>query len=309
MMLSATRLTYLINLFEIRAIVIATVLSVVVSAAVVAWLTQSGYASCTGDEFGNLTARCLSQSTLGEWVVRIGRMSVSLAAIFPFVAGLILGAPLVAREIDRGTARLSWSLSPSRLRWYVQRIAPVIIVLGVAAFTIGVVADRLMGAMLPTEDLSNSFVGFRGRGLLLATSALMVGSTAVALGAVIGRPMQTLLLSLVLGGLLLAAVTEIDRKVFMPTETVVDASQNYSDRNLYIDSRFQLPDGRLVTWEELVVEDPRVMEVGPEYPNVALIIPGERYRQVEAREALAELGIAALMLVAGAVIVLRRRPG
>jgi hypothetical protein len=39
------------------------------------------------------------------------------------------------------------------------------------------------------------------------------------------------------------------------------------------------------------------------------MIPGERYRSVETREALAEVGIAALLLVAGAVVVLRRRPG
>jgi hypothetical protein len=55
--------------------------------------------------------------------------------------------------------------------------------------------------------------------------------------------------------------------------------------------------------------DPSMAENGPIYPNVSMIIPGERYREIETREALAQLGIAALMLVAGAVVVLRRRPG
>jgi hypothetical protein len=50
-------------------------------------------------------------------------------------------------------------------------------------------------------------------------------------------------------------------------------------------------------------------ENGPTYPNVSMIIPGERYREIEMREALAELGIAGLMLVAGALVVMRRRPG
>jgi hypothetical protein len=308
-MLSATRLTYRINLFEIRAIVIATVLSVVVSAAVVAWLTQSGYATCRSDEFGNLDPRCLNLAKVGDWVVRIDRGSVALASIFPFVAGLLLGAPLVAREIDRGTARLAWSLSPSRMRWYLQRIVPVIVVLGVAAMAIGIVADRLIAVMVPTVDLANSFVGFHGRGILIATSALLIGSTAVALGAVIGRPIQTFLLSLILGGLLTLAVSEVDTKVFLPTETVVDASNEYSDNNLYLDSRFQLPDGSLMTWQELAAIDPSVNDTGPMYPSVSLMIPGERYRGVETREAIAELGISALMLVAGAVVVLRRRPG
>jgi hypothetical protein len=308
-MIVATRLTYRINRFEILAITIATVLSVVVSAAVVAWLTQSGYTTCRGDEFGNLEPRCLNMSAIGEWVLKIDRVSLSLVPIFPFIAGLILGGPLVAREIDRGTARLAWSLSPSRLRWYVHRVAPVLVVLGATAMVIGVVADRLLAAMITDEDLANSFMGFHGRGVLIATGTLLIGATGIAVGAVLGRTIQTLLLSLVLGGLLLTAVSEVDQKVFMPTETVVDASNNYSDRNLYIDSRFQLPDGTLATWEQLVAIDPSVMENGPNYPNVSLMIPGERYREIETREAIAQLGIAALMLVAGALVVLRRRPG
>jgi ABC-type transport system involved in multi-copper enzyme maturation permease subunit len=308
-MLVATRLTYRINRFEIVAIGVATLLSVVVSAAVVAWLTQSGYTTCRGDEFGNLEPRCLNMSAIGDWVLKIDRVSLSLVPIFPFIAGLVLGAPLVAREIDRGTARLAWSLSPSRLRWYVHRVAPVLVVLGATAMVIGVVADRLLAAVITDEDLANSFMGFHGRGVLIATGTLLIGSTAIAVGAVLGRTMQTLLLSLVLGGLLLTAVSEVDQKVFMPNDTVVDASNNYSDRNLYIDSRFQLPDGSLATWEELVAIDPSVMENGPNYPNVSLMIPGDRYRAIEGREALAELGIAVLLLVAGAVVVLRRRPG
>jgi hypothetical protein len=308
-MLVATRLTYRINRFEILAIAIATVLSVVVSTAIVAWLTQTNYASCGYDEFGNIEARCLGIAKLGEWVARIDRGSLVLASIFPFVAGLLLGAPLVAREIDRGTARLAWSLSPSRLRWYVQRIAPVIVILGIAAMAIGIVADRLTGALLPTADLSNSFVGFHGRGLLLATSALLIGSTAVAIGAVIGKPLPTILLSLILGGLLVAAVAEVDMKAFLPNETVLDASNQYEERNLNLESRYQLPDGSLVTWRELYDRDPSVAENGPPYPNVSMIIPGERYREIEMREALVQVGIAALMLVGGAVVVMRRRPG
>ena len=67
--------------------------------------------------------------------------------------------------------------------------------------------------------------------------------------------------------------------------------------------------GSLVTWQQLYDMDPSMAENGPIYPNVSMIIPGERYREIETREALAELGIATLMLVAGALVVLRRRPG
>jgi hypothetical protein len=42
---------------------------------------------------------------------------------------------------------------------------------------------------------------------------------------------------------------------------------------------------------------------------MSLVIPGSRYREVEARQALILGGIAVLMLAGTAVIVQRRRPG
>ncbi|MGH2445393.1 MAG: hypothetical protein ACRDGD_05065 [Candidatus Limnocylindria bacterium] len=47
----------------------------------------------------------------------------NLAWAAPFAVGVILGAPLVAREIDGGTAQLAWSLSRSRVGWLLRRIA------------------------------------------------------------------------------------------------------------------------------------------------------------------------------------------
>src|SRR5215210_8103320 len=39
--------------------------------------------------------------------------------VFPIAAGVLLGAPAVAREVERGTAALAWTLSGSRRRWLV----------------------------------------------------------------------------------------------------------------------------------------------------------------------------------------------
>jgi hypothetical protein len=309
--LTSALMTYRIHRFEIRAILFATLLSVAVSAIVITWIETSGYGDCliTGNE---PTVTCLGLESTGAWFGRIARMSIVLAAFFPFVAGLLLGTPLVAKEIDSGTARLAWSLSPSRGRWYVARLLPILAAILLAGMAIGIVADVLVGTTSPNRDLAHSFIAFHGRGVLLATSALVIGSTAVALGAILGRPTPTLLLSLVLGGLMLFAVSEIDRKVLLAPEAVVAPQDwNGSDDDLYIDGKFQLPDGTLATWEELVARDPSFGqgEFGPEMPFVQLIIPGERYREVEAREAGIHLGISAILLLVGGMVVLRRRPG
>ena len=306
-MLAATRLTYRINRFEVRAVLVATILSVVVSAIVVGWIESSGYAKCIVTD-GSLTTACLELQDLGRWATRIASISMNLAPFFPFIAGILLGVPIVAREIDRGTARLAWSLSPSRMRWLLQRLVPMILLVGVTSMVIGFVADRLVGIFAPGTDLSQSFVGFHSRGVLLATSAIVLGSAAVFVGAVVGKQMPTLILALILGGGCLLAVSEVHRRV-MFGEAVPHVGENFTGNELYIDYRFQLPDGTLRTWDELVAIDPSVMENGPNYPYVQLEIPGSRYREVEAREAIVHLGLTAIFLALGGFVVMRRRPG
>lgn len=306
-MLAATRLTYRIGRFEFLAILVATSASVLVTAVVVTWIRGSGYLACsTGG--GELSGACLAIVEDGRWFERIGRASLGLVPLFPFLAGAVLGAPVVARELDRGTARLAWSLAPSRLRWFLQRLGPVLAVVAGSGLAIGIVADWLVGTFAPGAELSQSFVGFHQRGLLVVTSALVVASAGVAVGAIFGRPLPALILALVVGGLSLLAVTELHKEV-MRGETVVTSGEVYDEDDLYLDGRFQLPDGSLATWDELVAVDPTVMENGPAYPYVSLVIPGNRYRAIEIREAAAHVGLIAIFLAAAAVVVERRRPG
>ena len=52
---------------------------------------------------------------------------MGLLIFLSFAAGLFLGVPVVARELERGTARLAWSLAPSRMRWYLARLLPLLV--------------------------------------------------------------------------------------------------------------------------------------------------------------------------------------
>ena len=307
-MLTATRLTYRINRFEIRAILVATGLSVVVSAIVLWWIRNSGYAACIASA-GPPTVACLELQDVGRWATRIASLSSRLAGFFPFLAGLLLGAPLIAREVDKGTARLAWSLGPSRRRWFAQRVVPILVVVAASAMTIGIVSEQLVALFAPGVDLANSFVGFHTRGVLLATSALLVASIGVAIGSLVGRQIPTVLLALLLGGTTLLAIAEVDKRM-LAGEAVRLTGENQYDNDIVMDEgRIELPDGRLVTWDELVVIDPTVLERGFEYPYVQFGIPRERYREIEAREAIVQVGLSLAFLGLGAVVVGRRRPG
>lgn len=60
----------------------------------------------------------------GDFRRQFGDYSVLLLTltILPGLAGMFLGAPLVAREVERGTHRLVWTQGITRLRWILVKI-------------------------------------------------------------------------------------------------------------------------------------------------------------------------------------------
>ena len=79
--------------------------------------------------------------------------------------------------------------------------------------------------------------------------------------------------------------------------------------DLYIDQKFVLPDGSLVDYGYFGGADPYDEFGNPKYPIVSIVVPGERYRFVETREALALAGGTLVALLLAGFVVTRRRPG
>lgn len=307
-----SRLTFRIHRFEASAVVVMTILSVVVSALVIAYLRGSGYAAaCFVPTDGESPARCFDP--FPGMIARIASGSIGLAMLFPFVAGLLSGGPVIAGEIDSGTARLAWSLSPSRLRWFAHRVLPILALLVGAAYVIGIVADQLVATLSPAADIGKSFVSFHNRGVILAANALLVGSFSIALGALLGRPVPTFVLALILSGVTIVAVGQVHRDLLVREAVVVEETGEFSfnSNDLFVASKFRDKDGSLIDWEDAVVRYPEMMsgEFTEPLPIVSLVIPGERYRVVEAREAAATAALGLLAVVAGTLVVLRRKPG
>ncbi|HEX2322205.1 MAG TPA: hypothetical protein VHJ18_24755 [Streptosporangiaceae bacterium] len=70
---------------------------------------------------------------------RVGLKSavVLLLQLTPVLAGLFIGAPLIAREAEQGTLRLAWTLGADRTRWLLCRTVPVMVLLALAAAGLG----------------------------------------------------------------------------------------------------------------------------------------------------------------------------
>ena len=59
------------------------------------------------------------------------------------VIGALVGAPLVAREVEQRTQLVSWTQSVTRRRWYVTKVTALAACSGVAGLSTGVVAHQL----------------------------------------------------------------------------------------------------------------------------------------------------------------------
>jgi hypothetical protein len=310
MTLRSTLLTFKIQRFETTVVVGAAILSVLVSAVVIAVFTAGGYARCATDEVLSSSSFC--HTLIADYVERVARWSAMIVPVYPVIAGLLIGGPIVARELESGTARLAWSLAPSRIRWFAQRAIPILLVAFLAGLAIGLTADALTHMLQPATDLDASFAGFRNRGLLVGVEALLVASIALALGAILGRIVPTIVFSLILVFAIGTTVDKLERGVLTNEAVLADSSGfSFNDDNLYIDSRLRMPDGAIVTWEELNALYPQYSNGWDEtsgISDITLYIPGSRYHDVERREALAIGGIAVLFVGIATVAVLRRRP-
>jgi hypothetical protein len=238
-------------------------------------------------------------------------LAYGLLIFISFAAALFLGVPIVARELERGTTRLAWSLTPSRMRWYVARMAPILIVLAIVTFVAGVASERFVAAVAPLEDLSNSFTAFGFRGLLIASRAVFIFAVAVAVGAIVGRALPAVIFAAIIATIGLAGGEAVHQRI-LATEAVpipMEMNGNGGNGNLYFDQRFVLPDGTLVGYEYFGGADPYDQNGNPRYPMVAMVVKGERYRFVESREAAALAGGSLVALLLAAFVVSRRRPG
>lgn len=234
-------------------------------------------------------------------------------AVAYFVGGF-LGVPIVARELERGTTRLAWSLAPSRWRWFAARVLPILLILVVLTFAAGAAIDRFFAASVQGEDPAASFSLFGARGGLLAARAAFIFAIAVAVGAVVGRALPALILTALIATIAIVGGEGVHQNLILRNEAIpvpmaFDDSLSNRRGDLFFDTVFQLPDGRLVRWEDLGPDAPIDENGNPRYPMFSMVVPGSRYRFVEAREALVLAGGTLVALVLAGYVVARRRPG
>jgi hypothetical protein len=312
--LEVARITLRLNRFELIAFGVALgglIVATFLASAYIASLTP-GPECLSPVEVSFACQR--AQEAFGNAQQALGGLLLTPLLLITYASGLFLGVPIIARELERGTVRLAWWLAPSRFRWYLGRVLPILAVVVALTFAAGVATDRFFAVSDPTLDISQSFEGYGARGGLLAARALFIFGIAVVVGAVIGRALPGIIIATLVATIGMVGGLQVQDRI-LKAEAVpitVDVNDEFGGSrrgDKFIDQRFRLPDGTLVGYEYFGGQPPYDEFGNSTYPMVNLIIPRERYRFVEAREAFALAGAALVALLLAAGVVVRRRPG
>jgi ABC-type transport system involved in multi-copper enzyme maturation permease subunit len=101
---------------------------------------SSGFASCHGAACTGLASTFINDLASGGGIAGVPGtpymilylLSVVVILIAPAIIGIFWGAPLIARELEAGTLRLTWNQSITRTRWLAVKLA----LIGLAAMAV-----------------------------------------------------------------------------------------------------------------------------------------------------------------------------
>lgn len=206
-MVTFLRLTWRLQRWEIAVLVGGTLLFAGIT-AVAAWQTsltsadlQACYSTTSG---GSPSSACQTLIERGNLLTTLDPILEGATTVLPFIVGILLGAPLVAREIEKRTSSIAWSLSLSRTRWIALRAAPLLIAVGIALLLVGQASEALITA---TPEGTLGFPVFAMHGPVVAARGVAVFCIGVLVGLVLGRTLPAILVTGVAAIALVVALT------------------------------------------------------------------------------------------------------
>lgn len=282
-------------------------------AAAALWLTadmRSVLATCDGPAAPEACDVIYAfQSTHGHAVQTI-QLAIGFAL---YAVPLVLGVPILTREIEQRTAMIAWPLAGSRMRWLAWRVVPALVIglvlIGIMAFA----SEQLTQAYFPHGDIG--FENHGGRGISLLTRAALVLVAAMAVGALLGRLLPALLVGIALAVGVSTALGNALPLWAEPAQLPQAESISAGAHSLNTGFEYRAQDGSPMSDIEAEAIFQAVYEEhGPE-PDPSLLprevffgVAASRYPEVLVLESAA---ISAATLIVGglaALVVQRRRP-
>ncbi|WP_246097962.1 ABC transporter permease [Streptomyces botrytidirepellens] len=189
-----------------------------------------------------------------------------LLLALPVVAGIFVGAPLIARELESGTYRLVWTQSVSRPRWLAARLALPATALVVGTAVLAALYTwwwRTARAITVTDVAWGTSVPFDASGPALVSLTVLCFLIGAALGLVIRRTLPAMAATLAATVGVLYGLSAL-RPYLMPTRTMVsDADGDFGAIPQHVfytswrgmDNGYLTRTGQKIPWDRCSMDD------------------------------------------------------
>ncbi len=260
----------------------------------------------------------------GGGVLQAFALMLQLLAL---LAGMFLGAPLLPREIDDGTAKLAWTQATSRTRWLLAQVLTLASLLALAALGLAAVWAWWLspfphypfgGGHIPVWS-PWSPLRFNLNPLLLAGWVVFALTLGVFLGAAIRRTLPAIAATLACYGAVLFEVSASWRMRYLPPLHRAVAVQfqangygysvswgsSWRGQPVMMSQALGFPDGRLLSNAEQLNS-----AAWMRMHHIVMWLTYQRASRFHVFQAI-ELGwlvAASALLVAAAIFLIRRRP-
>ena len=313
-MLASLRLTWRLQRWEIAFLIGASLVLAAV-AAFAAWqlpVATRNLLDCAARfPNGPMPTECESPYDWLGYLSGAATIVQGATTVVPVIVGILLGAPLVSREIEKRTAPIAWSLARSRRWWLAGRMLPLALAIAIALLLLGQATEA---SILAVPDVHLNFRYFAMHGPLVAARGLAIFAIGAFVGLWIGRMLPAILVTGVLAFVMIAGL-QVARAPIMRAEAVwtVPDEQGAGDfETIYGSGYIDDATGAFVSDQEAYERFPEEFETGsgelPGLTKVYLILPAERYPVFVARE-MAAVVVIGLIAAAGALLLVRsRRP-
>jgi hypothetical protein len=252
---------------------------------------------------GEGTGACAT--SIGPWQDRREEWLLAIIRLVPILAGLGLGA-IVGSSVWRRRDGVADGWRP----WLTRRVLPAVALLVGSLAVFAVVATAYQAARMPGLDPLGSFDEYGVTGISVITRGLAAFGVSVLAWVLIRRRIVALLVSVALAWLVLWGTTEaFPYGALTEWRTDAEASGSYLQGDIGLEVGWQDADGAVIPYgavQELAPDAGWLDWAEMHYWQVQAYLSGDRFFEVQAREALL-LGVVTLLGIAGAVLVVARR--
>jgi hypothetical protein len=237
--------------------------------------------------------------------------------VLPALAGLFIGAPLLAREFEYGTFRLAWTQSLSRRRWVLSRT----LLLAVATVAAAAVVSLLtMWWRRPFDDIGGRIGpgGFDIEGLVVPAYAFFALAVGILAGMLLRRTIAAMSLAVVVFVAIRVGVEKLARPHYLaPLHRTVDSvAPSGGARDWILENRLVDAVGRRISTaqEDLAITHAQHARVDPQdyllslgWRRAITYQPNDRFWTFQAIE-MGVFVVLGALAVAATVALVRRTP-